>query len=171
MTQPGLVDKVQLAAHQIDGVHDVVVLRREEGLPVGSVVGGHQGARVHVGADIPAAGGGGLRLGHTHGGVKGVELAVYVAEAQGVLVDEGQMADAGAAQGLCGVAAHAPQAEHRHMAAAKQLHGVVAQQHGGANQFLLHGVILLFAIHRKKGPANAGPITTVSDMPLTRPRT
>ena len=171
MAQPGLVNQIQLAAYQVDGVHDVVVFLGEEVLPVGGVIGGHQRAHGHVGADVPAAGGGGLRLCHPHGGVEGVELAVYVAEAQGVLVDEGQTAHAGAAQGLHGVAAHAPQAEHCHVAAAQDCHGVVAQQHGGAYQFLLHGVILLFAIRRKKGPANAGPITTVLDMSLTRPRT
>ena len=132
---PRLPDQIQLAADQINGVHDVVVPVDEKGFPVGRVVQAHDGMHHRVGADVPAAGGGGLRLGKAHSGVKSVELAVDVGDGHGVAVDEGQLPHTGAAQGLRHIAAYAAQAEHRHMAAPQFIQSLTAQDHFRSQKF------------------------------------
>ena len=132
---PRLSDQIQLAAHQVDGIHDVVVPGGEKVLPVSGVVDTHDGVHHRVGTDIPAAGGGGLRLGKAHSGVKSVELAVDVGDGHGVAVDEGQLPHTGAAQGLRHIAAYAAQAEHRHMAAPQFIQSLTAQDHFRSQKF------------------------------------
>ena len=90
------------------------------------IVGFAEGMDPEGGVDVQAAAGGYLRLGLPHGGVEGVELAVDVGGAEGVPVYQGQLSYAGAGQGLHGIAAHAAQTEHRHMAAGQAVHGVIA---------------------------------------------
>ena len=125
----GLLDQIQLAADQIDGVHDVIVPGGKEVLPVGGVVDADDGMHCRLRADVPAAGGGGLRFWLPHSGVEGVQLAVDVAEGDGVAVDQRQLTDTGAAQCLGSIAAHAAQTEHRHVTAAQLVHGRIAQNH------------------------------------------
>ena len=84
----GLLDKIQLAAYQVDAVHDVVVVMKKEVLPVGRVVGGAQGVDLHIGVDVAAAGGHHLGLILSHGGMKGAELAVDIGDGHGVLIHQ-----------------------------------------------------------------------------------
>ena len=82
-----------------------------------------------AGVDVPAPPGGCFGLIFPHGGGQGVQLAVDIGEAQGILVHQGQLSHPGAGQDLGGVAAHAAQAEHRHMAAGEPVQGPVPQDH------------------------------------------
>ena len=126
---PRLLDQVQLAGHQVDAVGDIVEFPGEKVLPVGGVIGGAQGVDPDVRVDVPAPPGRRLRLILPHGGGQGVQLAVDVGEAQGVLIHQGQLPHPGAGQYLGGIAAHAAQAEHRHMAAGEPVQGPVPQDH------------------------------------------
>ena len=96
---------------------------------MGGVVDADDGMHCRLRADVPAAGGGGLRFWLPHSGVEGVQLAVDVAEGDGVAVDQRQLTDTGAAQCLGSIAAHAAQTEHRHVTAAQLVHGRIAQNH------------------------------------------
>ena len=125
----GLLDQIQLAADQIDGVHDVIVPGGKEVLPVGGVVDADDGMHCRLRTNVPAAGGSGLRFRQPHSGMEGVQLAVDIAEGDGIAVDQRQLTDTGAAQCLGSIAAHTAQTEHRHVTAAQLVHGRIAQNH------------------------------------------
>mgnify|MGYP006908156038 CR=1 FL=1 len=111
---PGGLRQVQLAAHQIDGVHNVVVpaALREKPCPAFCAVKGLHGVQYRVGVDVGNAPGHRLRLGHPHGGGQGFQLAVQIGEGHRVAVHQRQFADAGAGQTFGSIAADTPQAEH-----------------------------------------------------------
>ena len=133
-----LLDEIQLAGHQVDGVYNVAVLGGEEVIPVLRIIGGADGVDNDVGMDIPAALGCRLCLGKTHGGCQGKELAVDVGYGQCILIDEGQFAHAGAGQSLHCVAAHTAQTEHGHMAASELVHSGTSQHHLRADKTFVH---------------------------------
>ena len=128
---PGGDDQVQLAAHQVDAVCQIVPFRRRgkklrpgvRGIP------GRYREEATLRADLLQACGHHLRLGPPHGGGGGAELAVAVALRDRVLVHQGQRAHPCAGQGLGAPASHAPQAEHGHMALPEPGHGLRPQKH------------------------------------------
>ena len=128
----GGLDQVQFAGHQVDTIHNVVVLCGKEGLPVLGLVLFHPDRGAALGIDVGDAVCHGLGLGHAQGGQGGLHLTVQVGESHLVMVDESEGPHAGAGQGLGAPAAHAAQAEYRHMGGGQALHSLVAQQHLGA---------------------------------------
>ena len=114
-----LLDEIQLAADKVDAVHDVVKPPGEEVLPVGGVIGGAEGIDGDVRVDVLHPRRHHLRLVLPHGGAQGAQLPVNVGHGHRVLIHQRQSANAAACKALSGVAAHAAQTKHRHMAAAE----------------------------------------------------
>ena len=138
--QTSLLDQIQLAADQINGVHDVVVVGGEELVAVGRVVGGADGVYPQVGVDVQTAAGCRLGLVLPHGGVQRVQLSVDIGQRQRILIHQRQFAHTAAGQTLGGITAHAAQTEYDHMAAGELVQRVSAQQHLCAQKRLVHGV-------------------------------
>ena len=76
------------------------------------------------------------------GGAEGEKLAVDVREADAVVIDEIERADARTGQRLDRVAADAADAEHRHAASGEFLHGVMAKEQFGSGKLIQHTIIL-----------------------------
>ena len=74
----GSLCQIQLAGHQIDGVHNVIVpaTLREEAVPMSGVIETVDRMELCIRIDVPQTGGHRLRLGLTQGGVEGLQLAV-----------------------------------------------------------------------------------------------
>ncbi len=133
----GLTDEIHLAGHQINAVHHAVVAVPEP-LPVRGGVGPHQGVDPAVRVDVPGPLRQDLRLGPACGGGQGPQLAVDVAQAVRIPVNEGQLPHPGPGQHLGGAAAHAPQPHHAHMGPGQPVHGRGAQQHLAAQKSFVH---------------------------------
>ena len=136
--QAGLLDQVQLAADQVDAVHDIVEFPGEKFLPMGGVIGGADRVYHRVRVDVPHARRRDLRLILSHGGGQRAQLAVDVGYGYRVLVHQCQRANAAACQALSGVAAHTAQTKHRHMAAAELVQSGCAQYHFCSEKTLVH---------------------------------
>ena len=112
--------------------------------------------------DVKTAPCGDLSLGLAYGGGHGIELAVAVAERNGVLIDQRQLPDAGTAQRLGGIAAHTAQTEYRHMAAGKDLRGSFPQQHFLTDPSLVHRDHFLL---KNGGDRRSPPLDECRDQP------
>ena len=136
----GSLCQIQLAGHQIDGVHDVIVpaALREEAVPMSGVIETVDRMELCIRIDVPQTGGHRLRLGLTQGGVEGLQLAVQVGEGNGVAVHQGQLADSGPGQAFGGVAAHAAQPQQQHVGPSKPGLGLRAPQHLVAEKGMFH---------------------------------
>ena len=128
----------QLSGHGVDCVHHVVVLGkiefrdrfvRDKGLP---------GRQPDLRTDIQNARAGGVHLVLTDGASCGVDLAIQIAFADTVVVDQVKGAEAGANQSLRRIAADASDAEDRHTGGVQLFHARFSQQQGSPNQCFLH---------------------------------
>ena len=135
----GSLDEVQLTAHQVDGVHNVVVTYSEKFLPGRGLVTEAEGVKRAVRVDGRRPCRGRVRLGLADGVYGGQKLAVQVGGADHVLVNEGELAHPGPCQGLGGVAAHPAQAQYGHMGGLETVYGGVAQHQRGAGKGRVHG--------------------------------
>ena len=123
--------QVQLAAHEVDAVGDIVESGGQD-LPVSGAVEGRDGAYLRVRGYVaqPRGEGGGLRL--ADGGAEGLQLAVYVALGDGVGVYERELAHAGAAERLGAPGADAAEPDDRDVRAREPVHRRLAEQHSCA---------------------------------------
>ena len=100
-----------------------------------------------------------LRLLFSDGLDCGDDLAVHIGQADPVVVDEIEGADAGPGQRLADVSAHASDPENRHPASRQAVHGLRSQQQPGPGKLILHkGWVLSFVclgrrLARPKPPA------------------
>ena len=118
------------------------------------VVAAHNGVDGAVRVDVPHPLRQHLRLGAANGGVEGAQLAVDVALAVGVLVDDRQLPHAGAGQGLHRPAPNAPQSHHAYVAGGELSQGGGAQEHLIAQKGFTHVSIL----PKKPAPQSAEPV-------------
>ena len=70
-------------------------------------------------------------------------MAVDVGQADLIIIDEIQRADAATGQRLDGIAAHAADAEDRHTGLVQLFHGLVAKQQFGSRKLIEHSVPLM----------------------------
>ena len=123
-----LHDQCDLAGHGVDGVNDVVVPGKVE------LVGGVGRVEclvnvdVAVGVDLQNAVPRDLDFVFCHGLARCQDLAVQVRQADLVIVDQVQCADAAAGQRIDGVAADTADAEHRHPGVEQPVHALLAEQ-------------------------------------------
>ena len=123
---------MQLGSDGIDGIHDAVKAGKVDLIGVFRHIKNGVFGDFDIGVDIPQAGGHHIGLFLPDGGLQRHQLAVYVAFAHGIVVDERKRSDSGPAEGLAAPAAHAPQPEDGDPFSGKSLNSVLAQQQGGA---------------------------------------
>ena len=155
-----LLHERELARHGVDGVHDIIILRKVELLrrfgQVEHLMFSHDAVRV----DRQNALLGDVHLVFADGLARGEDLAVDVRQAHAVVVDEIERAHAGARQRLHRIAAHAADAEHRHTRLRQPLHGVLSQNELCAGKLIKHTKLPNIAdfaaiIRQRRGNVNA----------------
>ena len=109
-----LLDKLQLAGNGVDGIHHIIILAEVKQRRRLGRIKGFVGVYNDIGAYILDALLRHIHLVLPHGFAGGEDLAVQVCQANSIIVDEIQRANAAAGQCLHGIAAHAPNAKHRH---------------------------------------------------------
>ena len=95
-----------------------------------------------VRVDLQNAVAGDLDLVLAHGFAGSQHLAVDVGQADFIVVDEVQRADAAAGQGFDGIAADAADAEYRHPGIVQFFHGLMAKQQFRSRKLIEHSVPL-----------------------------
>lgn len=139
------LQEIELGGDVVDAVEDVIVaaLQQFAGvfLRIKLLDRFDRDGRI----DRPAA------LGHDHGlalangAIEGMQLAVDVGQADGVEIDQGQPADAGAGQSLDSIAAHAAETEDRDGGPGQAVQCVCAdQEFHAAEAVLFHPLVLNF---------------------------
>ena len=133
----GLHHQGQLAGDGVDGVHHIAVLGE---IKLSRGVGGVKGLvgpHHDVGVNVPNPGGGYVHLVLAQGGAGGDDLAVQVAEADLVVVDQIQGPHPAAGQGLHHIASYASHAKDGHPGLAELVQPRLAQPAAGCGNTVL----------------------------------
>ena len=136
-----LENQRDLGRHSVDGVDDIVVLRKIKLIrrlrQIEALVYAHIAVRV----DLQNAVAHDLDLVFADGFARGDDLPVEVRQADLVVVDEIERTHAAAHKRLADIAAHAADAEHGHARPLQLLHGLRAEQELRSRKLIEHNTL------------------------------